>query len=201
MGGPNKLLLPIGTTCLVTQAAGALVDAGLNPVVAVLGRDAEEVAGALAALPVQTVVNPAWREGMGRSLAAGIAGLPPQMTAVAVSLGDLWALRPTTAAHVVAAFQNSPRGIAVPVYNGRRGHPVVFDLLRYRSFLLQLAGDQGARSLLAQVPGDVLEVVVDDPGVVLDVDTPDDYSRAARKSRPESLRGQGLQRTGSRRLR
>ena len=180
MGGPNKLLLPLGEILLVTRAAQALVGAGLAPVVVVLGRDAERVGEALATLPVRTVVNRAWCEGMGSSLAAGVAELGLDIPAVAVSLGDLWALRAATVAQLVMAFEGSTRGIAVPVYEGRRGHPVIFDLRRYRHDLLETSGDRGARALLDRVPEDVLEVAVEDPGTVLDVDTPTDYARAAR---------------------
>jgi len=179
MGGPNKLLLPVNGVPLVTRAAQALVGAGLSPVVVVLGRDAGQVAQALEALPVRTIRNPDWRQGMGTSLAVGVSALGPETEAVVVSLGDLFALQAGTVARLVETFEGSSRGIALPTFQGRRGHPVIFDLSRYRRRLLSLSGDQGARALLAEAPEDVLELAVDDPGTVQDVDTPADYASAA----------------------
>ncbi len=175
MGGANKLLLSVRGRPLVSWPAGALGGAGLEPVVAVVGRDAGAVARALSGLDVLCVRNDRYRDGMGASLAAGVRALPREVDAVAVVVGDLPGLRPELVAAVVAAFRSDPRGIAVPVFQGRRGHPVVFDLGRYRPALEALSGDRGARDLLAAHPGDLLEVPVDDPGAVQDVDTPDAY--------------------------
>jgi molybdenum cofactor cytidylyltransferase len=81
--------------------------------------------------------------------------------------------------------------MVVPVYKGRRGHPVGFDLRRYRGELSTLSADQGARSILRSHPEDVLELAVDDPGVLADIDTPEDY-RVASSSCP----GRGAGSTG-----
>ncbi len=175
MGGDNKLLLPVRGRPLVTWPAGALTGAGLEPVVAVVGRDADAVTRALSGLAVTCVRNDRHRDGMGSSVAAGVRAVPPEADAVAVAVGDLPGLRSDLVAAVVAAFRADPRGIAVPVFRGRRGHPVVFDLGRYRPALESLCGDAGARGVLAAHPDDVLEVPVDDPGVVQDVDTPEAY--------------------------
>jgi CTP:molybdopterin cytidylyltransferase MocA len=182
MGGPNKLLLPVGGVPLVRRAAQALVGGGLSPVVVVLGREAGEVSRALRSLPVRGVRNPNWPQGMGTSIATGVSALAPETDAVAVSLGDLFALRAATVAHLAEAYEGSSRGIAVPVFRGRRGHPVIFRLGRYRDRLVTLSGDRGARALLTEAAEDVLEVVVDDPGTVQDVDTPAQYARLARRT-------------------
>jgi len=175
MGGANKLLLPYRGEPMVCGPARALLEAGLRPVVVVVGHDADAVERALEHLPVHTVVNPDFREGMGASLRAGVEALAPDAEAVAVALGDLPTLSGRSVRAVVEAFRASPRGIAVPVFRGRRGHPVVFDLCRYRAALAAVHGDRGARAVVAAHPGDVLEVPVDDPGVVQDVDTPEAY--------------------------
>ncbi len=177
MGGVNKLLLPYRGESLVCGPARAFVEAGLRPVIVVLGHEAGAVRGALGHLPVRTVVAPNFREGMGASLRAAVEALPPDAEAVAVGLGDLPALSAQAVRAVVEWFRASPLGIAVPVFRGRRGHPVVFDLERYRPLLLALGGDEGARTVLRTHAEDVLEVPVDDPGVVADVDTLEAYRR------------------------
>jgi len=177
MGGANKLLLPMGGVPMVRRVALALLDGGLSPVVAVLGADAEGIRGALAGLPLGFVENERHGEGMGTSVARGVGALGVAAEAVALAVGDLPGLRGETVAGLVAAFRNSGKGILVPVYRGRRGHPVIFSLGRYRERLEALGGDQGARALLAENGDDVGEAWVDEPGVVEDVDTPEAYAR------------------------
>lgn len=175
MGGPNKLLLTVGGVPVVRRVALAMLEGGLGPVVVVLGAQGAAVRAALGELAVHFVENPRHGEGMGTSVAAGVAALGPDTGSAAVVVGDLPALRGREVRTVAEAFAASSRGIAVPVREGRRGHPVVFDLPRYRGCLMALRGDQGARALLAERPGDVLEVEVVDPGVLEDLDTPEEY--------------------------
>lgn len=173
MGESLKLLLPAGGEPLVRHAARALLDAGLSPVVAVVGYRAPEVAKALAGLPLECVTNPRFARGMGTSLAAGVGALPAAAEVAVIALGDMPAVRPDTIRTLLRDRRES--GIAVPLCQGRRGHPVVFDLTRYRNQLLALDGDLGARAILAAHPEDVARVPVEDPGVLLDLDTRGEY--------------------------
>ncbi len=181
MGGPEKLLLPVGGVPLVRRSAGTLLAAGLSPVVVVVGADAgaEAVGRALSGLPVRLAVNPRASEGMGTSLALGVSVLPPGARAVAIALGDMPQVEPDTLRRLLEGQRETGAGIVVPTWRGRRGHPVVFDLCRYREELRGLGGDVGAREVLAAHPADVLEVEAGDPGVVADVDTPEDYRALA----------------------
>ena len=174
MGRP-KLLLPLRGRPLVRWTAEALVGAGLSPLVAVLGHRADEVREALAGLELETILNPAYADGQATSLRAAVEALPAACRTVAVALGDMPGVHAQTVRAVVAAFGAAGKGIARPVHAGRPGHPVVFDLTKYRAELLALTGDEGARSLLVRHAEDVLEVPVEDPGVLVDVDTPEAY--------------------------
>ncbi|MFU8856170.1 MAG: NTP transferase domain-containing protein [Deferrisomatales bacterium] len=177
MGKVNKLLLPVGGIPIVRRVARAMLEGGLSPVVVVLGADGAAVRSALEGLPVRFVTNPRHEEGMGTSVAAGVGALGAKTAAAAVVLGDLPGLRPREVRAVADGFAASRRGIALPVREGRRGHPVVFDLGRYRGRLTALGGDEGARALLAEHPEDVVEVEVEDAGVLEDLDTPGQYRR------------------------
>jgi xanthine dehydrogenase accessory factor len=179
MGRP-KLLLEVGGRPMVRRVAEALLDAGLEPVVAVLGSEAQRVGEALSGLPLDLVENPAYASGQASSLGAGLRALPPECVAAAVALGDLPGLTRGAVRELVRAFRAGGKGIAVPVHAGRRGHPVLFDLGKYGAELLSLSGDQGGRSLLAAHPDDVLEVEIRHPGVVEDVDTPQEYEKIMR---------------------
>lgn len=105
--------------------------------------------------------------GMGDSIAAGVAACP-ELGGWLIVLGDMPFVLPSTVEQVLAGIADD--AICVPVYGGEFGHPVGFG----RGFgpgLMALSGDRGARPLFAQAR--VVEVPVDDPGVVWDVDVPE----------------------------
>ncbi|WP_223528479.1 NTP transferase domain-containing protein [Pseudomonas sp. BF-B-26] len=105
--------------------------------------------------------------GMGDSIAAGVAACP-QLGGWLIVLGDMPFILPSSIERVVASISDDC--ISVPVHEGEFGHPVGFG----RSFgpaLMALSGDRGAKALFAQAR--VVEVVVDDPGVLWDVDVPE----------------------------
>jgi len=175
MPGGSKLLLTWHGKPLVRWAAEALIEGGLSPIIAVTGGDPDGIAAALDGLPLRLVPNPSHADGMGTSLAAGVAALGADAEAVVVALGDMPLVASATVRRLAEAFLAADRSIAVPVRQGRRGHPVVFDLRRHRSALRCLRADEGARSLLTAHPDEILEVPVDDEGILLDVDAPEDY--------------------------
>jgi len=105
--------------------------------------------------------------GMGDSIAAGVAACP-QLDGWLIVLGDMPFILPSSIERVVAGIAED--SVSVPVNAGEYGHPVGFG----RSFgpgLTGLSGDHGAKPLFAQ--GRVVEVAVDDPGVLWDVDVPE----------------------------
>lgn len=105
--------------------------------------------------------------GMGDSIAAGVAACP-LLSGWLIVLGDMPFILPTSIERVVAEIADD--AVSVPVHQGEFGHPVGFG----RSFgaaLMALSGDRGAKALFAQAR--VVEVVVDDPGVLWDVDVPE----------------------------
>ncbi|MFJ4196749.1 nucleotidyltransferase family protein [Pseudomonas sp. NPDC089534] len=104
--------------------------------------------------------------GMGDSIAAGVAACA-DLDGWLIVLGDMPFILPSSTERVVAAIADD--GVSVPVLNGEYGHPVGFG----RAFgpsLMALSGERGARPLFAQ--GRVVEVPVDDPGVLWDIDVP-----------------------------
>lgn len=116
--------------------------------------------------------------GLSASLAAGIAALqdsPAQ--AVAVLLGDMPSIAPTTL-YALCCQARADR-IVVPVHQGQRGHPVIFGRAFWTA-LEQVLGDQGGRQVIQANAHACIRVEVDDPGVLLDVDTPADLAALAR---------------------
>lgn len=182
MGGRSKLLRVFRGKPLVRWAAEALVASGLDQVVVVTGPEPELLREALRDLPVRIVENRHFQEGMSTSLKTGVAALEMSVTVAVVALGDMPLLSPELVRELLVAFNDSDKSIVVPVHAGRRGHPVVFDLRTHRNALACLAGDQGARTLLEARSGAVLEFSVNDPGVRLDVDTPEDLRNLERNA-------------------
>lgn len=123
---------------------------------------------------VRVLVNTDAAEGMGSSLRLAAGTLPPDTEALVVGLADMPEISTATISALVAAWRPlGARGIVAPVFDGKRGHPVVFGAHHFAA-LRELSGDRGARAILQQCAADLTLVTVDDPGVVLDLDTPAD---------------------------
>lgn len=177
--GRQKLLLPLREgRPLIRLSLERVLEAGLDDVVVVLGRDAEAVAAALAGLAVRTVVNPRYAEGQSTSLRAGLDALRPGTEAVVITLGDQPLPDPGLIGRLVAAFREPRSAIVVPRYRDGRGNPVLFAASVFDE-LRGVTGDQGARAVIARDAARVAEVAVDAP-MPPDVDTWADY---------EALRG------------
>lgn len=105
--------------------------------------------------------------GMGDSIAAGVAACP-QLSGWLIVLGDMPFILASSIERVVAGIADD--AVSVPVYGGEHGHPVGFGR-SFGSALMALTGDRGAKALFASAR--VVEVAVDDPGVLWDVDVPE----------------------------
>lgn len=175
MQGRNKLLLPWGKHCVVQQVVSNLCTLGLAEVVVVTGHQRAEVDAALKDAPARQVHNPAYGGGMATSIVAGIAAAGPARGYLLV-LGDMPSVSMDTVRKVCAALVDE-RTIALPTYGNRRGHPVAIGAA-YRDELLALRGDTGARAVLRAHAERVVEVEVEDAGVLVDVDTPEAYREA-----------------------
>jgi len=184
MGRP-KPLLPLGDRCLLRHVIDAAGAARLDEVVVVLGAAADEIRSALGAdldPRVRLVHCPDASEGQSASLRAGLAALDPRADAAAVLLGDQPEIESATIDAVLAAFLDSERPAARPVYPDaadRPGHPV---LLARELFAeaMALHGDHGARTLFAAHPEWLLRVPLRGAPPT-DVDTPADLARLRAK--------------------
>lgn len=174
-GAENKLLATVEGEPIVRHAARTLLESGLEPVVVVLGHEADRVRDAIADLPVETVVNEAYDTGQASSLRAGIEGLrrhDADPDAAVVALGDMPFVSPDTVDALVTAYAAGAGDAVAAAFEGDRGNPVLFDA-RFFAPLTDIDGDIGGREILLEDDSSVL-VAVDDPGVRRDVDVPDD---------------------------
>jgi molybdenum cofactor cytidylyltransferase len=178
MGQP-KQLLDWGGRALVRVVAEHALAARLDRVLVVVGAAGDEVAAALAGLPVEIVENQAYAEGQSTSLRAGVAALGPEVSAALVLLGDQPFVTPAIVERIADEWRMSGAAIVAPVYRGQRGNPVLFARAVFDQ-LLAIKGDQGARAILAADPARVRTVAFDDDRPLADIDTPEDYERLVR---------------------
>ncbi len=173
MGQP-KLLLPLGESTVGEHTIDNFLNSKLKEVIVVLGDRADEMTRRIGSRPVKIVINPAYRQGMSISIASGLSLLSEKAQAVMLSLGDQPFIDPQAINRLTEAFSTHNRGIAIPVYRGRRGHPVIFSI-KYKEALLSLKGDIGGRQIIEKHPDDILEVDVDCEGITIDIDTYENY--------------------------
>ena len=174
-----KLLMPFGQATIIESTLDSLLASGVDEIVLVLGAEAERIGLAAGSRPVRLVLNPDYRAGMATSIVAGVQAASRGAGWIMIALGDQPLIEPETYRRIIEVCEDCDKGIVVPVRGGRRGNPVVF-LHTYRHELLKLKGDIGGREVVAQHPGDVLEVAVDSAGVLADIDDWVDYTRYSR---------------------
>jgi len=169
--GSDKLrhALPHGVPIAV-QAARPL-KAELERVVAVVKPDSIELADALRKESCEVVICEDAAEGMGASLACA-ARAAGEADGYLVALGDMPFLRRTSIAAVRDALAGGAALVA-PYFRARRGHPVGIGKAFYED-LLSLRGDEGAKKLLAVNEKQLVKIPIGDPGVIRDIDKPED---------------------------
>jgi molybdenum cofactor cytidylyltransferase len=184
MGTP-KQLLPWGKTIILQQVIENADTSHLGQVLVVLGHRADEIAGKItASSKTRILVNHDYRDGMSSSIKCGIQNAHANAEAFMLLLGDQPFISADIIDKLIDTYRAGRHGIVIPVYAGRRGHPVLLDL-RYGEELLSIH-DQGAREVIHKHARDIFEVCVDSPNVLNDIDTPQDYQEA-RKQAGESF--------------
>jgi len=178
-GEANKLLADLSGEPVVRRAARALVEADLDRRVAVVGHEAARVREALSGLGFEFVRNPDYADGESTSVRAGVAALREggsSVDAVVIALGDMPAVSSGSVDALVRAYRAGLGTALAAACDRRRGNPVLFDATHFDA-LTDVTGDAGGRDLLLS-GDDAALVETGDPGVLRDVDTPDDLDAA-----------------------
>ena len=175
MGRPKQLAELDGRPLLahVLEAAEA---SPVDRVVVALGGAADEVLGRVELGRAEPLVVEGWAAGMGHVLASALAQAGGDWEAVVVLLGDQPLVPGRAVARVVEAWRAGAGPMVTATYDGRPGHPKLFDR-RLLPDLLRLTGDTGARDLLAAYPDRVHRVEVGDLGSDADIDVEADLER------------------------
>jgi molybdenum cofactor cytidylyltransferase len=170
----QKLLLPFnGKTIVEAVVENAAKSVGAN-IMLVLGSHSEEIKNKIDDRQLDFCVNENYMDGMLSSAICGFRALPPEAKAALVFLGDQPQIPTQAADLVIKAWKKSKKGIVMPTYNGRRGHPVLIET-RYRTEIEDLDPEKGLRTLSEKHKNDVFEVECNMPEILRDIDTPEEY--------------------------
>jgi len=180
--GTNKLSLPWGRKTVLQRCLRVLLSSQVGEVWIVLNKQTWELGERLRGPRVKLVHNPQFKKGMSSSIRRGIQAMGQKSRAVLIALGDHPVLNVNTVNALIRAYVEKKGTIIVPIYRGKRGHPVLFDR-RYGKELLKLKRDVGARALLERHRKEVYEFNSKSEGVVVDIDTWEEYRRRARVRR------------------
>jgi molybdenum cofactor cytidylyltransferase len=192
MGRP-KLLLGLGGESVIQRVVRALESGGADQVIVVAPPLEQEGAVVLAnharVEGARVVHCPAPTVDMRASIEIGLEeiahGLVPIPDGIVLCPGDSPAMTPALVRAVIEAFRREPTRLVVPVHQGKRGHPVAIPWSLART-IPQLPAGTGVNALVDSSRDRVLMLDVDEPGAVVDLDTPEDYRRVVEGQRPSS---------------
>jgi molybdenum cofactor cytidylyltransferase len=170
MGTPKQLLL-LGDRTVIRRCADTIFAAGVQDLVVVVNGESKKIVEALAGLPVQIVRNDAAESQMADSVRIGIRALDDRFSGVLVCLSDHPLITPKTFDSIIKAHHRKPDGIIIPHHDGRRGHPALFS----RTILNEILSGGTLRDIIGKDERRVQLVDVDDEGILLDMDTDEDY--------------------------
>ncbi len=179
MGKDNKLLRNIGTAPLIRNTAIEMLKSDLDTCSIVLGYQSDKVADVIKDLNINLILNPLWKEGQASSLRAAINSLDSTYSDLLIMLGDLPGIKSSHINSIIEEHlltDNRKSKITIPSFKGQKGNPVIWG----RSFfhdLSNLEGDVGGRTLFSEHPAAINILEMDEPWVVKDADTPEDFEK------------------------
>jgi molybdenum cofactor cytidylyltransferase len=176
MGSPKALLAYQGRPFLEhLLEATAHRQIGLRRVV--LGAHAEPIARAIDLKPDEIVINEDWEKGQLTSIQAALRSLPPGTDGILLCLIDHPLISADLVHELIEHFYKSKKLIVLPIYEERRGHPLIFSSALYEE-LLHAPFETGARAVVWAHPADIHEVRTNEEGCVLNLNDPETMNKA-----------------------
>lgn len=173
--GTNKLLFEVEGEPLVRRAAAAAAAAGLDPLIVVLGHEADRVKREVSHLRCRTVVNADYARGINSSLKTGIAALPAGTAAAVVMLADMPFVTTAMIATLVREYRAGTAPLVISDYAGVNAPPMLYDRALFTELLI-MEGEGCGKQVVKRHRQEA--AVVAWPGAALtDMDVPEDYQR------------------------
>jgi molybdenum cofactor cytidylyltransferase len=176
--GTKKQLLPVQGLPAVVRCLESLRDSQVADVVIVVNPKGVDIVDATKGFPVKVAVNELPGSDMASSVKAGMACIDNDATGIMIHLCDHPLVRPETLGSMISAHSRKPDAIIIPLYRGRKGHPTLFP----RFVLEDLGKVATLRDVIGQHFTKISLLDVDDEGVILDMDTPEDYRKIRDRS-------------------
>jgi len=177
MRGENKLLTKIQEAPMIRRVVQAARESKANEVVVVLGWEEEKIRKALEGLECRMVVNRDYEAGQSSSVKVGLAEVSASTNAVLILPGDVAMIDASTINKVVEKYNESKAMIVVAGYNGRHGHPILFDKQLFPEIAQINEETFGLKAVVKEHEAEVRLVETGTPYVLRDVDTPEDLKK------------------------
>ena len=171
-----KMIMPFGEGTIIEKVLENIAGSYVKSTLIVLGAWKNEILQVLGSRPVLTCVNENYKMGMLSSVQCGIRNIPGTADGILVYPGDQPLVTGETINVLIDAFRKRGKGIVIPVFMKRRGHPVLLSS-SYRNEILQLGPKNSLRDIMENHPSEIEEVEISSSSVITDIDTPDDYRR------------------------
>lgn len=179
MGSP-KMLMPFNGKTMIEKVIENISGSSITDILVVLGAENESVKKVTSKHRLEYCVNKDFKEGMLSSVKCGFRNLPPFFRAVLVFQADQPLISAEAIDTVIEAYHTSGNGIVIPVYKTKRGHPILIDF-KYRNMVELLESDNGLKAISLKFSDDVYEVETNDPGILKDIDTFQEYLQEINK--------------------
>jgi molybdenum cofactor cytidylyltransferase len=173
MGFPKMLLTFKGRT-MIENVISHVAESKADKIIVVIGAYKEEMIEEIDKLAVNYCYNDNYKEGMLSSVQCGFRNLPSDYKAVLIFQGDQPLITRNSINKVIDAYFSSQNGIVIPVYNGKRGHPLLIDR-KYKDEIAKISPDEGLHSLAYKFSHDVLEVETNESEILRDFNSYEDY--------------------------
>ncbi|UCG28210.1 MAG: XdhC family protein [Bacteroidales bacterium] len=175
-----KLLMPYQGKTIIETVVENVNQSRVDEILVVLGAWKEEIRNRLQNHPVTFCINDNYTDGMISSIQTGVNSITGSDGACLVFLGDQPMIPSAVIDQIIDNYHLTGKGIVQPKYQNKKGHPVLIDM-KYKEEINKLDQEIGLRELIRKFPDDMVEVNVDNPGILRDIDTLDDYKNEIAK--------------------
>lgn len=172
--GELKALLPWKGKTLIEYQIEQLLEVGLAEIIVVLGYRAEELQKRISAYDVITVLNEKYPNGKSTSIQKGVSCVADDIDGILVSAVDQ-PVSSETLRILIRAFHQTKRKVLIPVYQEKRGHPVLFSVSVKRDLMKVNEESKGLRNVIQKYHDAIEHIPVNEPHVLLNLNNLDDY--------------------------
>ena len=178
MSGENKLIKSVKGIPLIKCALNNILKSHVNEIIIVLGYQNETIEKLIDKTSrIKFVFNSNFESGMASSIIKGIKKLSKKTDSFFISLGDMPSINYDTYNQLIKCNKN--KKAIVPMFKGQQGNPVLFPK-SFEEKLLSIQGDSGAKKILEINKKEVLYLEINDPGIIIDLDVPNDFNNLSK---------------------